>query len=98
MRTPSWLAWSLLPLLVPALLVTATSDQSGGFPKVFGWAQTQPGVLVQPSSPHSGVQPAPFSEGAYSAVTAKIPFPSVSQWETIRGCRVFSCPLLVTKD
>ena len=46
-------------LLVLVLVVTTMSVQTGGLPRGLGWAQTQPGVLGQPPSPHGGTQTAP---------------------------------------
>lgn len=46
-------------LLVLVLVVTTMSVQTGGLPRGLGWAQTQPGVLLQPPSPHRGTQTAP---------------------------------------
>lgn len=95
---PSLMAWSLLPLLAPDLLVTAMSDQSSGFPKGFGRAQTQPRVLVRPSSPHCGRQPASFSKALAVWTQTEVPLPSTSPWETVRGCRVFQRPLLLMEE
>lgn len=97
LRMPSLLAWSLLPLLVPDLLVTAMSDRSNGFPKGFGWHRPSLASSSSPPAPTVACGQLPSLKVLTVQTRAEIPLPSVSQWETIRGCRLLSRPLLFMK-